>query len=81
MQIMLFVRDDCPLCPEAQLVMRDIDGVEVFDVSDMEGLAQASHHSVADTPSLLVLDSGGNELQAWRGEVPDPAKVRAVIAQ
>ena len=81
MQIMLFVRDDCPLCPEAQSAVSDIDGVEVFDVSDIEGLAQASHHSVATTPSLLVLDSGGNELHAWRGEVPDAAQVRAVIAQ
>jgi hypothetical protein len=81
MHLKLFVHHDCPTCPEAQQIMTDIDGVEVLDISEMDGLAQASHHAVMDAPSLIVLDSGGNEVRGWRGELPDAAQVRALIAQ
>ena len=81
MHLKLFVHHDCPECPEAQQIMSDIDGVEVLDISEVEGLAQASHHAVLTAPSLIVVDSGGNELHAWRGELPDAAQVKALIAQ
>ena len=81
MHLKLFVHHDYPQCSEAAQIVNDIDGVEVLDISEMEGLAQASHHAVVDAPSLIVLDSGGNELHAWRGELPDPASVKALIAQ
>jgi hypothetical protein len=79
--IKLFVKEDCPRCPAAKQAVADIDDVEVFDVGDMDGLAEASFHSILATPSLVILDSAGNEVESWRGEVPDRARVRSLMAQ
>jgi hypothetical protein len=79
--IKLFVKEDCPRCPAAKQVVADIDDVEVFDVGEVDGLAEASFHSVMSTPSIVVVDSAGNEVGSWRGEVPDRDVVRSLIAQ
>lgn len=81
MQIKLFVRDDCPRCPAAKRALAEFDTVEIYDVDDVEGLAEASFHSVLSTPSVLVIDSAGREVGAWRGEIPSPADVRNLVAQ
>ncbi len=81
MEIKLFVKTDCPRCPAAKKALEDFDGVSVYNIDDMEGLAEASFHSILATPSILVLDSGGNEIGGWRGEVPSPAEIRSLIAQ
>ncbi len=70
MTIKLFVKDDCPRCPAAKVACEGID-VEVFDVGDVEGLAEASFYGVLATPSVLVLDGDGHEIVSWRGAVPD----------
>lgn len=81
MHIKLFVKDDCPRCPAAKQVIADMDDVEVFDVGEVDGLAEASFHSVLATPSLVIIDSAGNEVASWRGEVPDRTSVRSLMAQ
>jgi len=81
MLIKLFVKENCPGCPAARQAVADIDDVEIYDVGEIDGLAQASFHSIQATPSLVILDSAGNEIESWRGEVPDRAQVRALIAQ
>ena len=79
--IKLFVKDDCPKCPAAKHACEGLDGVEVFDVTDMDGLAEASFHSVLSTPTVLVLDSEGLEIAAWRGEAPERTALRSTVAQ
>lgn len=81
MHIKLFVKDDCPRCPAAKRALDGFDNVQVYDVGDIDGLAEASYHSVLATPSILVLDSTGREVMSWRGTVPTTADVRGVIAQ
>ncbi|HEY3318713.1 MAG TPA: thioredoxin family protein [Coriobacteriia bacterium] len=70
MTIKLFVKDDCPRCPAAKRACEGID-VEVYDVGQIDGLAEASFYGVLATPSVLVLDSLGHEIVSWRGAVPD----------
>lgn len=79
--VKLFVKDDCPRCPAAKRAVEGIDGVEVYNVGDIDGLAEASYYSILATPSILVLDAQGNEVQGWRGEVPESAHLRGLIAQ
>jgi len=79
--IKLFVKDDCPRCPAAKRMLDGFDGVEIYNVDDVAGLAEASFHSVLSTPSILVVDSAGKEVAGWRGEVPSPADVRSMVAQ
>lgn len=81
MVIKLFVKDDCPRCPAAKHACADLDGVQVYDVGDMDGLAEAAFHGVMATPTVLVLDTAGKELAAWRGEAPGRADLRAIVAQ
>lgn len=81
MRIKLFVKDDCPRCPAAKHACEGLDGVEVYDVSDMDGLAEAAFHSVLSTPTVLVVDMSGAEIAAWRGEAPDRGSLRAAVAQ
>ena len=81
MHIKLFVKDDCPRCPAAKMAVEGLDDVEVFDVGEVDGLAEASFHSILATPSLVVVDSGGKEVASWRGEVPDRSSVRSLMAQ
>jgi hypothetical protein len=80
-RIKLFVKDDCPRCPEAKHACRELDGVEVYDVADIDGLAEASFHSVLSTPTVLVVDANGAEVAGWRGEAPPRSALLAVVAQ
>ncbi len=81
MHVKLFVKNDCPRCPAARRALEGIDAVQIFDVEDIDGLAEASFHSVLATPSVLLLDSAGTEVESWRGETPDPVRLRALLAQ
>lgn len=81
MRIKLFVKDDCPRCPAAKHACDGLDGVEVYDITDVDGLAEAAFHSVLSTPTVLVVDTAGTEVASWRGEAPERAALRAVVAQ
>ncbi len=81
MNIKLFVKDDCPRCPAAKRAVEGLSDVEVFNVSDIDGLAEASFYSILSTPTILLLDAQGKEIHGWRGEVPEPAYLRGLIAQ
>jgi len=79
--IKLFIKKDCPRCPAAKHAVEGFDGVQVFDVGDIEGLAEASFYSIMATPTVLLLDGNGNEVYGWRGEAPEPDLLRELIAQ
>lgn len=79
MVVKLFVKDGCPHCPAAKRACEGIVGVQVFDVTRVDGLAEASFYGVQATPSVLVLDSADREVAAWRGEPPDPSHLRAAV--
>jgi hypothetical protein len=44
---------------------------ELYDIEQAEGLAEAAYYSVLCTPSIVVVDEQGNEVCAWRCEVPN----------
>lgn len=76
MPIKLFVKDDCPRCPAAKRACEGINGVEVFNVDEIDGLAEAHFYSVLSTPSVVVVDDRGREVAGWRGETPERARLR-----
>lgn len=81
MNVKLFVKDNCPRCPEAKRACDGLDGLEVYNVGEMEGLAEAAFHNVLATPTVLVVDADGNELASWRGESPDRKALFEMVAQ
>ncbi len=80
MNAKLFVKQNCPRCPAAKRVVEGLDAVEVYDIDAVEGLAEASFWGVLSTPSLLVVDTSGQEIRSWRGDVPDRAELRELLA-
>jgi glutaredoxin len=79
-EVKLFVKDDCPRCPAAKRACEGIANLSVYDVGDVDGLAEASFWGVLATPSVLVVDSRGQEVASWRGEAPDPSELHALLA-
>lgn len=80
MEVKLFIRDDCPACPEALRACDGIVELSVYDLAEPTGFAEASALRVDSTPSVLVMDSSGREVAAWRGEAPAASAIRAVLA-
>jgi hypothetical protein len=80
MEVKLFVRHDCPACAAAAHVCEGLTNLSVYDLGELDGIAAASSHAVLSTPSIVVVDSAGHEVAGWRGETPDPADLRAVLA-
>jgi len=62
----LFVKQDCPKCPAAKEAVRGFAGeVQIFDLDQVEGLAEAAFYGIQCTP----------EVRAWRCEVPNPREI------
>lgn len=80
MHIKFFVKRDCPRCPAAKHALADFAGVEVYDLDDVDGLAEAAFFNVLSTPTVLVVDSDGVEIAAWRGVAPEPGRLRQLVA-
>jgi len=77
---MLFVKDDCPRCPAAKHACSGLDRVEVYDVGNVDGLAEAAFFGVLSTPTVLVIDASGAEVASWRGEAPSKRELATLLA-
>lgn len=79
-EVKLFVREDCPGCPAARRACNGFANLSIYDLSEPSGFAAASALNVDVAPSVLVVDSSGSEVAAWRGTVPEASDIRAVLA-
>lgn len=79
-EVKLFVKQECPRCPAAKQACEGLQNLSIFDVGSIDGLAEASFYGIMATPTVLVLDSAGNEIAAWRGEVPRAAELHTLLA-
>lgn len=80
MEVKLFVKEDCPKCPAAKRACEGLQNVSVYDVGSIDGLAEASFYGIMATPTVLVVDSSGREIAAWRGEAPDSAALHTALS-
>lgn len=72
MILKVFTQPGCYRCPVAKKLGNRIKkhlSVEFWDVTDTDGLAEASFYSVYSTPSLILVSNEGKELAGWRAEV------------
>lgn len=86
MILKLFTQPNCPRCPAAKELVKKLTSsrvnelkVEEFDVSTVDGLAEASFYSVMATPSLVLCDDQGKEIYGWRGQTPGEKELQAKI--
>jgi len=84
MKLKVFLKDDCPRCPEAKKVVSALkkDGfssIEEYDVTTIDGLAEGAFYSVMSTPTILIVDSGDDAVAEWRGSVPSYGDLKQKI--
>ncbi len=84
MKIHLFTQQNCPKCPPAKAMVSEITSereVEVseFDVETIDGMAEAAYYGIMSTPSVVLVDSTGNEIISWRGVEPDKSKILRIL--
>jgi glutaredoxin len=78
MKIKIFWQKNCPHCPEARNIGKQLEKeteVQYFDIDTVDGLAEASYYNIASTPSMIIVDNDDNEIKAWRGKTPDIQEV------
>ncbi len=76
----IFTKAKCPKCPIVKEMGGELkkEGVPVFnfDLDTIEGLAEASFHSILSTPSIIIEDEEEREVISWRGVVPTLQEVK-----
>lgn len=83
MKIKIFWQKNCPYCPAAKNVGRQLEKeitVQYFDIDTIDGLAEASYYNITTTPSTVIVDNEDNEIKIWRGNTPDLEKIREEAA-
>jgi hypothetical protein len=79
MAIKFFSNDHCPNCPPAKAIVAELEqggiSVEYIDTDSVDGMVECSLHMVQGTPTTIVIDKDGNEVESWRGQVPDKSKI------
>jgi len=79
MKTKIFWQKNCPHCPEAKNIGKQLEKeitVQYFDIETIDGLAEASYYDIASTPSIVILDNNDNEIKIWRGKTPRLEEVR-----
>ena len=79
MKIKIFWQKNCPHCPEAKNIGKQLEKeitVQYFDIEKIDGLAEASYYDIASTPSIAILDNNDNEIKIWRGKTPRLEEIR-----
>jgi hypothetical protein len=81
--VKIFTKAHCPKCPavkEMGAILKK-EGVSVlnYDLDTMDGLAEASFHSILSTPSILIEDEEEREVISWKGLVPSLQEVKQYL--
>lgn len=84
MELKVFVKNDCPNCPPAKDLAEEIKEeeklkVEIFNVDEAGGLAEAQFYNVLATPSLVLCDDSDEEIVSFRGDVPSKETIYQAI--
>jgi len=83
MKIKIFWQKNCPHCPEAKNIGKQLEKeieVQYFDVDTVIGLAEASYYDIASTPSIVFLDNNDDKIKIWRGKSPRLKEIREEAA-
>jgi len=80
-KIKIFTKPDCANCPPAKKLGEEMkeEGteVEMYNVEEAEGLAEAQIYSVLATPTIVLCDSDEEEIESWRGKPPNKEEVKS----
>ena len=80
MILKIFTQPNCPRCPAAKRLAKEIEKidqlkVEYWQVTTADGLAEASFYGILSTPGVVLCDDEGGKLKSWQGEAPTKGRV------
>ena len=83
--IKIFTKAKCPKCPAVREIGTKLkkEGLSVlnYDLDTIDGLAEASFHSILSTPSIIIEDEEEREVISWRGVVPTLREVKESLSR
>ena len=87
MIVKLFWQEKCPNCSAAKTMVNSVVSgngtkgimVKEFDIDNVDGMAEASFHSVMGTPTTIIVDDNDSEIISWRSQIPDKSQLMEVI--
>jgi len=83
LKMKVFWQKDCPNCPKAKEIGKKLEKeleVQYCDVDTVDGLTEACLYQVMSTPSLVVIDEKGEEVESWKGILPEIDYIRKKIS-
>ena len=81
MILKIFTQPDCPKCPPAKALARQLITsnlqltTELFDVATVDGMAEGAFYQVMSTPTVLLTDNEGKVVGEWRGKSPSKEEI------
>ncbi len=83
LKMKIFWQKDCPKCPEAKeigsLFEKEIE-VIYYDVDTVDGLSEACMYQVTITPSIVIVNEKGEEIESWKETLPEIDYIREKIS-
>jgi thioredoxin-related protein len=89
MILKLFTQPTCGKCPAAEALLNQFKihpakggtkfKIGEYDITTVDGLAEASFYSVMATPTILLCNDSGKVIKDWRGEVPSLAEITKLL--
>lgn len=72
--IKIFISQTCPNCPPAKAMGEELKNksfkVQMLDITEAEGLAEAQIHGIMGVPAVLIVDENDDEVASWRADLP-----------
>jgi arsenate reductase-like glutaredoxin family protein len=82
MLVKIFWQPDCPKCPKVkelgERLRNDGIDVELFNIKEVDGLAESLFYDVLSTPSVVVVENREKKA-SWYGEVPDVENIKDLL--
>lgn len=82
MGVKIFWKESCPKCPKAkelgEALKKEGIHVNLFNLGEPSGLAEATFHDVLSTPTIIIV-KGGKEVVSWRDRVPSIEEVKKFL--
>lgn len=85
MVLKLFTQPCCPKCPTAKKLFAELKiknsklKIEEYDITTVDGLAEASFYTVMATPTILLCSNDGRVLKDWRGTIPAMTEITRLL--
>lgn len=83
LEIRFFWKTDCPKCPGAKHVVRQLQNmgfdINEHQVDDADGLAILSYYEITSVPAILVLDEDDKIVKRWVSIIPSAVEISSYL--